>query len=52
MICVIDRIIGAVGEHVVTQHALAGGDKGVGVEEAANLGIVITALEVIEASFG
>ena len=51
MICVIDRIIGAVGEHVVTQHARAGGDKGVGVEEAAPGGVVITALEIIEPGF-
>ena len=44
-----NRIIAAVGEHVITEDALAGGNEGVGVDEAADLRIVITGLQVIEA---
>ena len=43
-----DRIIAAVGKHVIAEDALTGGDEGVGVDEAADLGIIITALQVIE----
>ena len=41
-------VIAAVGKHIVSQQALPGGDEGVGVEEPAPLGVVITALEIIE----
>ena len=44
----IDRIIIAVGEHIVAEDTLTSGDKGIGVEEAADLGIIITGLQVIE----
>lgn len=37
-----DRIIPAVGEHIVTEHPLAGGDEGIGIEESTDCGIVIT----------
>ena len=46
-----NRIVIAVGEHVVTYQSLAGGDEGVGVDEAADSGVVITALEVIKTRF-
>ena len=49
--CVVNKndwIISAVGEHVIAQFALAGGDKSVGVEEAAEVRIVISALQIIE----
>ena len=46
-----DRVVPAVGKHVIAQEALTGGNKGVGVEESAPGGVVITALEIIEASF-
>jgi hypothetical protein len=41
-------IIAAVGKHVIAQHALAGGYEGIGVEEAAQFGIIIAALQIIE----
>ena len=44
----IDRVIAAICEHVIAEDALAGGDEGVGVDEAADLGVVITALQIIE----
>ena len=39
-----NRIVVAISKHVVTEQSLAGGDEGVGVEEAAECGIVITGL--------
>ena len=42
------RIIPAIRKHVIAENTLAGGDEGIGVEEATDLGIVISALEVIE----
>jgi hypothetical protein len=45
-----NRIIQAICEHVVADYALTGGSKCVGIEESAHLGVVITALEVIEPS--
>ena len=47
----VDRVIPAVCEHIATEDALAGGDIGVGVDEAAYRRIVISALQVIEACF-
>ena len=38
------RTIVAIHKHVIAEEALAGGDEGVGVEEAADGGVVITAL--------
>ena len=43
------RIIQTVGEHVIAEDALAGGDEGIGVDKSADGGIVITGLQVIEA---
>ena len=45
------RIIPAVRKHIVPQEALAGAGVAVGVEEALDNGVVISALEVIEAGF-
>ena len=42
------RIVQTVGKHVIAENTLAGGNEGIGVEETAECGIVITALEVIE----
>ena len=47
----INRIIQAIGEHVVAKNTLAGGGVGVGVEEAADCGVVISALQIIEPGF-
>ena len=38
------RIIPAIRKHVIAQQALAGGDEGVGIDEAADSGVVITGL--------
>ena len=43
-VCSVYRIISAVSEHVVTQHALAGCYQGIRIEESADFGIVITGL--------
>ena len=48
---IIYRIIVAVGKHIIAQDTLAGGDEGIGVEEAALFGGVIAALEVIKFGF-
>ena len=43
-----NRIIMAVGKHVIAQDTLSGGDEGIGINESADFGIVISALEIIE----
>ena len=45
---IVDGVIVAVGKHVIAEQALAGGNKCVGVDEPPDLGVVITALEVIQ----
>ena len=52
IIKVVDRIISTIGKHIVTQEALAGAYKGIGIEESAEFGIVITGLEVIQLGLG
>ena len=47
-ISTVNRIIVAVGKHVVAEDALAGGNEGICIDESAYLGIIITALQVIE----
>ena len=42
-------VISTIGKHVIAQDALAGGNEGIGVDEAGDFGIIITALQVIEA---
>jgi hypothetical protein len=42
------RIIAAIGKHVIAEDTLSGRCKCIGVEEAADLGVVITGLQVIE----
>ena len=44
-------IVVAICEHVVAQEALAGGNKGIGVDESTDLRIVITGLEVVQLRF-
>ena len=41
-------IIVAIGKHVITEDSLTGGGEGIGIEESADLGIVITGLEIVE----
>ena len=45
------RIIEAIGEHVISQNALAGGDEGIGIEEAGEGGVVVAGLEVVKPRF-
>ena len=44
-------IVQTIGKHIVAQDTLAGGDESVGVDKSAEVGIIITALEVIELGF-
>ena len=48
MICHIHRIVVAIREHVAAEEALAGGSEAVRVDEAAEVRVVVTALQVIE----
>ena len=48
----IHRIIQTVGKHVIAQDALAGGGVGIGIDESAQFGIVVTGLEVVERGLG
>ena len=43
-----NRVIQAIRKHIATDNALSGGGVGVGVYEAAELGIVVAGLEIIE----
>ena len=45
-----DAYIIAVRKHIVTQNTLTGGNKGIGVEESAEFGIIVPGLQVIEAA--
>ena len=44
----INGIIATICKHVITQQALACGDIDIRIEETANCGIIISALEVIQ----
>ena len=44
-------MIPAAGKHIIAEDALAGGDEGVGINKSAQLRIVITGLEVVQAGF-
>ena len=43
-----NRIIPAIREHVVADDTLAGGDECVRVDESADLGVVVAAVQVIQ----
>ena len=43
-----DWIVQAIGKHIVAQDTLAGGNKGIGIDESADLGVIISALEIVE----
>jgi hypothetical protein len=45
-------IVATVGKHVIAQDALTGAGVGIGIDEPAQFGIIITGLEVVERSFG
>ena len=46
-----NRTIIAVSKHVIAQNALSSGSISIGVEEAAQVGVVIPGLEVVETGF-
>lgn len=51
-ICSADGVIPTIGKHVIAENTLAGGNEGIGVDEAADCGVVITGLQVIEPGIG
>ena len=51
MIVQIHRIIQAIRISIVPQHSLTGGEVDIGGDEAANLGVVVSALQVIKPGF-
>ena len=48
MVHMVNRVVIAICKHVIAEDALASGCVGVGVDEPAYFGIVITGLEVVE----
>lgn len=46
------RIIPTIGKPIITEDTLAGAGVGIGIDESAQFGIVITGLEVVERGFG
>ena len=46
-----NRIIPAVGKHIVTHNAVTSGGKGIGVDKSAYGGVIVSALQVIEIRF-
>lgn len=46
-----NRIITAIGKHIIAQQALAGGGEGIGIDESAEAGDVVAGLEVVQAGF-
>ena len=47
----IHRIIQAIHIRVMPNYALAGGEEDIGRDEPADFGVVVSALEVVEAGF-
>ena len=47
-ICPVHRVIETISEHIAAEEPLTGGGEAVGIDEAAEIGVVITALQVIE----
>ena len=48
----VNGIIQAIGKHVITQDILTGTCIGIGIDESAQFGIVVTGLEVVERGLG
>ena len=44
----INRTIPAIGKHIIAKDALASGSVGIGVDESAQVGIVVTGLQIEE----
>ncbi len=47
----IDRVITAIGKHIVAREALAGGSEGVSIDKSTDFGIIVAGLEAIQACF-
>ena len=47
----VHRIIATIGVHIVAEDALAGRDETVGIDESANGGVIVAALEVVQFCF-
>ena len=47
----IHRVIITIGKHIVAYKSLSSGRKGVCIDESADAGIVVTALQVVEPGF-
>ena len=43
-----NRIIQAIGKHVITQNTLSGAGVGICIDESAQFGIIISGLEIVE----
>ena len=52
VICITYGVIPTIGKHVIAEDALAGGGKGVGIEESACCGVVIAGLAVVQLGVG
>ena len=44
-------IVIAIGKHVVAEQALTGRGKSIGIDESTDLGVVISALQIIQFGF-
>ena len=42
------RVVQTVGKHIIAKNTLSGAGVGIGIDESAQFGIVITGLEVVE----
>ena len=52
IIAIIHRIIPTIGEHIISGEALAGTYVGIGIDESAYLGVIISGLQITEPSLG
>ena len=50
-ITTIHRVVATIGKHVITEKTLPRASKGIRIDESADGGIVISALEVVEPGF-
>ena len=51
MVAHIHRVIQAIRIRVMPENALAGGEEDIGRDEPADYGVIVPALEVVEAGF-
>ena len=50
-ILTIHRVVATIGKHVITEKTLPRASKGIRIDESADAGIVISALQVVEPGF-